>query len=63
MYRIRDRQTITSGITKNVSKENWPFVIEVPFPPFVYGKVVALVTDGELAGRIVQLLNSDEKED
>ena len=66
MYEIRDRRdrfALTSGVTKDISKEDWPFTIDAPAPPFAFGKVVALVTNRELAERIVRLLNSNGKEE
>ena len=64
MYTIRDRRIrpgITTGVGKDVSREDWPFAIDAPCPPFAFGKVVALVIERELAEKIVRLLN-DEKE-
>lgn len=52
MWKVEDRNaasTPTYPIANGVSVEDWPFLINIPSPPFAFGSVGALVCKGKNA--------------
>jgi hypothetical protein len=48
---------LSSGLENSVSKDNWPFSLTAPMPPFAFGKVIALCPDEQTANLIANCLN------
>lgn len=56
--RRRDQDNISTFIEDGVSKEDWPFAIQMPAPPFAFGAIAALVHKEGVSQRIVSCINA-----
>lgn len=53
----RKKSGLSSNLEDHVSKDDWPFKLTAPYPPFAFGKVIALCHDEQTAKLIANCLN------